>query len=100
MELFVCVCVCVQAPSWRTAAALWGLSVPVSAPVWTQWSAAATNTCRLCPEDSPATSPNCESEKHNHSNFLEVDDTFCINSSECVTTRNPFRLLRCDYASI
>lgn len=70
MELFVCVCVCVQAPSWRTAAALWGLSVPVSAPVWTQWSAAATNTCRLCPEDSPATSPNCESEKHNHSNFF------------------------------
>lgn len=48
-------CTCPQVPPWRTAVALQGSSVPASAPAWTQWSAAATSTCRCYPGGCHAT---------------------------------------------
>lgn len=54
----------VQDRYWRTAAVLQGLSVRVSAPAWTRWFAAVTNTYRLFPEDCREMSQSCESENN------------------------------------
>lgn len=59
-------------------AAVWVHSVLISARVWIQWYAAATNTCRLCPEVCPGTSPSCESGVTHEPLPLSVSHDMCL----------------------